>query len=423
MPVTLSNVTNALQKVLLPYVQDNFPKSTILLDQMKRNTNTTFLNNTFYAPIRSTRHGGVVNLTNDGSTLVSSKASLTQASVNTKIVTGTFDITKLTIEATKTTKGAVENMLTFQAKTLASDFARSVNRQFFSDGVGVVGMVAGSTSATAITVKTPDSTLDDTSSLDWYGAVNGDINAVKYISPGNIIAIGSPQTTIGTVQAVSAAAGTGAGTVTMTGGGASAAGSAIYLIDGGGANGGTVEIQGIRNALSSSTGATTYAGVARNAAIVWAPQFGSVAESLTMNRIENSYLSAREYGQVGDKYAIFVNKTLYNKYADLLTAMRRTIDTTELISGWTGLEFAAGAGKVGVFLDYDVPDGEVEIIDFDTWTIAQVNDLQWLEDPSSGTGNLFRTVNTISYQAAMVWFANLICVAPAANGRETQKTK
>ena len=121
-----------------------------------------------------------------------------------------------------------------------------------------------------------------------------------------------------------------------------------------------------------------------------------------------------------DQYAIFVNVTLYQKYGDLLTAMRRSVNTAELLGGWTGLEFAAGAGRVGVFLDYDVPDGEVIILDMDTWTMCQVSDLDWLEEPNAGA--LIRLNNTIKYQATIAWFANVMCLAPAANAKETRKT-
>ena len=84
---------------------------------------------------------------------------------------------------------------------------------------------------------------------------------------------------------------------------------------------------------------------------------------------------------------------------------------------WTW--FAAGAGRVGVFLDYDdVPDGEVLVVNLDSWTVAQVSEMGWMEDPN---GSLVRRRDAITYQATMVWFTNLICVAPGANGRLTQK--
>jgi hypothetical protein len=190
-------------------------------------------------------------------------------------------------------------------------------------------------------------------------------------------------------------------------------------MDGSGEGAGTSEFVGVRAALSSSTGTATYASLARNNT-GWTPQFGSASEALTLSRMEDSYLGAREYAQTGDTYVILVNKTLYKKYGDILTSMRRTVNKTELVGGYTGLEFAAGAGRVGVFLDYDVPDGEMLIINMDSWTMCQVSDLDWLEDPNGG--GLLRLQNTITYQATMVYFANVMCLCPAANGRETRKS-
>ena len=414
MAITLSDVSNALQKVIMPFIQDNLPKQTILMDQLKRNQGTTFMNDNFYAPIRTSRHGGVVNLANDGSTLLSGKSGIGQASIGVKIVTGTFDISKLAIDATKTTKGAVENQLTFQARSLATDFARSINRQYYSDGYGIVAEAVGSVGAGTFTVKAPTASVDDgRSTAVFYGSINGDIQPTKYLAPGQIIGIGTAGASIGTISTITPT--DGGGTIVLTGVQEANANDAIYIVDGAAAGAGTSEIQGIRAALGQTSG--TYAGVARSTT-GWAPQLDTTAETLTLSSIEKVYLSAKEYSQMGDRYAIFMNKTLYKKYGDLLTALRRQVNETELLGGWTGLEFAAGAGKVGVFLDYDVPDGEVLVINLDTFTVCQVSDMDWMEDPS---GALIRRVDKITYQATMVWFTNLLCLCPAANGRLAQK--
>jgi hypothetical protein len=413
MAVLLTNVSNALEKVILPYIQDNFNKQTILLDQVKRNKGVTFMNDYFYAPIRSSRHGGVTNLANDGNSLVSGKSSIGQAYVGVKILTGTFDISKLVLDATKTAKGAVENQLTFQATTLASDFAKGVNRQLYGDGIGAISQVSA-TGTTTVVMTYPDANLNDGRAQDNYGSVNGDIGPTDYIFPDMILGMGSAGSSLGTVSSV----GTN-GTVTFTGAAAGTANDPVYIMDGSGAGAGTSEITGIGAALSSSTGTSTYANLARNTT-GWTPQVGTTAEALTLSAMEKVYLAARKYSQMGDQYAIFCNQTLYKKYGDILTSLRRTVNETDLLGGWSGLEFAAGAGKVGVFLDYDVPDGEVLILDLDTFTMCQVSDMGWMEDPKSGT--LQRRRDTLTYQATMAWFMNLLCLAPAANGRLTQKT-
>ena len=419
--VTLSTYANALHNVLLPYIRDNFPKEKVFFDNLKRSSGMSPINNTFYAPLRTSRNAGVVNLSNDGATTLSSNATLGQASVGVKILTGQFDISKLAIDATKSNELAVENALVSQARFLTTDFGRAVNRQSYGDGSGIVAQVAGSISGTEFSVNLPNASLDDGASIDNYGSVNGDIGPTKYLFAGGIIGVGTAAAAVATISSVAAIAGGTSGTVYTTGAAANAANDAIFLLDGGGAGAGTMEFQGARRALSSTTGTTQYAGVARST-VGWAPQFGSVSEALTLSRIEQSYLSAREFGQSGDQYIILMNKTLYKKYGDLLTSLRRTVNETDLIGGYTGLEFAAGGGRVGVFLDYDVPDGEVLIIDLDSWRVCQVGDLGWMDDGAPGQNTMLRLSNKIQWQATMVWFANFICLAPGANGRETQKT-
>lgn len=414
MAILISNVENALQKVIMPFIQDNFNKQTILLDQVKRG-GYSFLNNNFYAPIRTSRHGGVTNLANDGSTLVSGSASIGQASVGVKILTGTFDISKLTMDATETKKGAVENQLTFQATSLASDFAKDVNRQMFADGIGILSQVAGSVGEGTASLLLPNSSLDDGRSIDNYGTVNGDISPVEYLFPGMVLGIGTAAADLGTVTSVTGTS------VVMTGAPAIVANDSVYRVDGSGVGAGTSEITGIRAALSSSTGTSLYAGVARSTQ-GWTPQIGTTAQALTLSAMEDVYLAAKKYAQTGDRYAIFVNKTLYKKYGDILTSMRRTVNETKLLGGWTGLEFAAGAGQVGVFLDYDTPDGEVLVINLDTFRICQVSEMGWLPGDNPNSGVLQRRRDAITYQAVMAWFVNMICLAPAANGRLTQKT-
>lgn len=413
MAVSLSDVSGALKTIIMPYVKDNFPKKTILLDQMKRDVDTEVINNSIYAPVRTSRHGGVANLANGGSKLVSGGATIGSANVGIKILTGTFDIQKLTIDATSSTKQSVAKALSFQATTLAGDFARNVNRQLYGDGFGVVSEVAGSTSGTAFTIQQVSASVDDGRVLNTYGSVNGDIQAGKYLTPGQIIGVGTAAAGTTSIASVSGT------TVTTNSAVASNANDAIYILDGDSAGAGTSEVTGIRAALSSTTGTSTYAGLARST-IGWTPQFDATEEALTLTRMENLYIAAREYGEMDDKYAIFVNKTLYRKYGDILTSLRRSVNTTDLLGGWTGLEFAAGAGRVGVFLDYDVPDGEVLILDMDTWIMAQVSDLNWAENPDSGS--LLRRADYLTYQATMVWFMNILCNAPGANARGVRKT-
>jgi len=421
----IADIVATLKEVLLPYVQDNFPKKTILLDQMKRDSDTLVMNDEFLAPVYTTRHGGVANLANDGGTVVSSGGRDTsRATVSVEIVTGALNISKLAIDASKSNALAVQNSLQAQTETLTKDFARHVNRQLYGGGDGVVSKVrttGGSVGTGTIAVEaiaTSEAgygTIDDGRAVDYYGTINGDISPTKYFAVDQVIGVGTAAAAVGTITGVTGTAiVSGAPTAIVT-----AADDAVYILDGGGAGAGTSEILGIRAALSSSTGTSTYAGLARNT-VGWTPSFGSASAALTLARLETMDGDVQEYADGQDKYIILVNKTLYRKYGDLLTAMRRTVNQADLLGGWKGLEFAAGGNVVGVFRDYDVPDGEVLLINLDTWKITQVSDTSWMEDPSGG--GLLRLQNTLQYQAVMHWFVNALCLAPAANAKETRKS-
>ncbi len=409
------DLSATLQTIIAPFVRDNLPAETIFLDKMKRNAGMEFMNNKFFQTFRTGRHSGVANLANDDNTTVTGKSTTTQANVDVKLLTGVFDISQLAIDVSRSKKGAVRNELVSQASDLTTDFARTINRQFYSDGFGVVAQVrvtGGSVSGTQAALELVESTVDDGRINDVYGTVNGDIDPLKYLEAGMHVGVGTAGAIHGTIAAVTGTSIQFTGTLSL------AANDAIYIVDADGEGAGTAEFQGARVALDSRTGTSTYAGVARNVK-AWTPQFGSVSENLTLKRIEDKYIAAQEFAKNSDMFLIFVNKTLYTKYGDLLTAMRREVNKLDLGGGWEGLSFHAGRGPVAVVLDYDVPDGEVVGINMDTWTIAQVRDIGWLNDHSETT--LLPIANKITYQATMVWFANLFCTKPAGNFRLTQK--
>ncbi len=414
----LSDYNAALLEVVQPYIQDNVPKQAKLMQVIKTNDGVKYMNDEFIVPIRSNRHTGVANLNSANNKLRTGAAPTTRGTVSPKLLTATFDINDVVKKASANDKGAVESAMTFQMRAIKNDFVKSANRQFASDGVGVVAQVAGSVGAGTLTVKYPDSSLDDGRSIDWYGTINGDIKPTKYLSvgtPGMAIGIGTAVADVGTITSISYTRGNSTGTVVVTGSPAIVANDAVYIVDGD-EEGSNNEIQGYAAALSSGT--ASYAGLSRDLDI-WSPQImgedGNAA--LTIADMDSVYMDAVEYAEEGDRYAWFMNKSLYTKYGNLLTALRRTVNKTELVSGWSGLEYEAGQGKVGVFLDYEVRDGEAVLLNLDTWTVCQVADMSFVED------GLLRRSDYITFQKVFSWYTNLFCKCPAANGRLLRRTK
>lgn len=413
----IADYTAAFEKVIQPYIQDNVPSQTKLLKVLKKNDSVEFFNDAFYFPVRSNRHGGVTNLANPKAKLVTGSAPTTQGTVTPKYLTATFDLTDVVMKASQGREGAVESAMEFQMRTLTTDFAKSVNRQYFSDGVGLIAQ-AGSVGAGTLSVTYPGGTAPDDTRGDiagWFGPINYDIKPTKYFTAGQIIGVGTAGADLGTITSVSG--GSAVGTLVVTGDPAIVALDSVYIMDGDGNAAGTSEIQGIRAALSVGT-ATTYAGISTSLDI-WSPQYmgTSANAALTIADMDTIYQSAYEYASEGDRYAWFMNKTLYNKYGQLLTALRRTVNKTELVSGWSGLAYEAGMGEVGVFQDYDCPDGEAILLNLDTWTVCQVADMGFVQD------NMLRRSDYISFQKVFSWYTNLACRCPAANGRMLRRTK
>jgi hypothetical protein len=421
----IADFTQALREVVQPYIQDNVPSQTKLLKVLKKNDNTEIFNNNFYVAIRSTRHGGISNLPNDKAQLSTGNAGLVRGTASPKILTATFDISDMLVKASKNDKLAVESAMQFQMETLTSDFSKQVNRQYYSDGVGALAMVSessGSVGNGTVQIQYPNANLTtEGRAAPYYGTAAGGINADlkphKYFAPGNYVGFGSAGTAQGTIAANGVTGGSTLGTLVLTGVTPFPASSPIYLLDKDLNAAGTSEIQGFRAALSEGT--ANYIGLTRSLDVM-SPQFMGTAQNqaLTINNMEMLYVTAYEYAKEGDRYAWFCNKSLYTKFGDMLTALRKQVNQTELISGWTGLEFSIGVGaKIPVILDLDAPDGEMFLINLDTWTVLQIADMSFIDNDA------VRVPNYITSQKVFSWYTNLICRAPAANGRMVRQTR
>ena len=140
-------------------------------------------------------------------------------------------------------------------------------------------------------------------------------------------------------------------------------------------------------------------------------------QSLSIPNMEALYYAAYEYATPGDRYVWFCNKSLYTRFGDLLTSLRKTVNKTELVSGWSGFAFQAGMDEVPVMLDYDCPDGEMVLVNLDTWTVCELAPMGFVQD------EMLRRADYITFQKVFSWYTNLACRAPAANGRMVRQTR
>lgn len=423
----IADFSAGFEKIIQPYIQDNVPEQTKLLKVLKTNDNVEEFNNAFFVTIRSGRHGGVQTLANDKSKLNTGGAPLSQGSINPALLAGVFDISDLVIKASRSRHQALQSDLQFQAQALVRDFSKQANRQYFSDGAGVIAMVSetgGSVGVGTVQIQYPDANMTtEGRAAPYYGTTAGGINGdvlpwFQYFAPGNIVGFGSAGTAIGTISAggTAVSGGTQFGTLVLTGATPFPGSAPIYILDGDGDAAGTSEIQGFRSALSEGT--NNYMGLPR-ATLTWQPQIMGTAgnQSLSIPNMERLYYQAFQYANPSDRYIWFCNQSLYTRFGDLLTALRKTVNETELVSGWSGYSFQAGQGKVIVAMDYDCPDGEMVLINLDTWTVCEIAPMGFIQD------ELLRRADYTTFQKVFSWYTNLACRAPAANGRMVRQTR
>lgn len=386
----LTNISNVLQKVIAPAIQEVLPKETIWYDMLKVNSGVTAMaNNTFYLTVRSGRHSGIAAIA-EGATLPSGKPAFSQANVSAKWLFGTFDITDQVIESAKNSTGSLVNYLMDQTKSLKLDFARELNRMFWGDGTGYLAKVASGDAGSGTTLT-----------LDPILSVNTDIAATKYLAAGMKIYVNGDTDTIASVDSATQ--------VTLTTGFVRAAGEYVQHADGDGAV--AQEPMGV-DGLVVTTG--TVQSIATNTAWWSAAQVETASEALSEVKMIAAYLKAKEYG---DPKFVFFNQSLWKKYGTLLTSLKKTVDLKEILSGgWKGLDFMGG--NASVVLDYDTPDGKTFFIDPDSLTIAQLTPISFID---RGEGVL-RRVDYAAWQGVLRWYGNLLVKNMKANAKLTTKT-
>lgn len=391
MAYTITDISNILKKVIAPRVQELLPSETIALNKIQVNSGVTpFGNNEFYVSLRTGRHSGVATLP-EGAKLASGKAKWSQARVQAKYTFGTFNLSDQSIAASRSNKGAIVSLLSENERALREDLSRHLNRQMLGAGNKVVATAngAGTASTTLVVDHAPGT------------GVTEDRAGTKYLAEGMYISIGGGTAVqIASVdsdtQVTLAAADTWLDNETVV----------IASPDGTASD----EMDGFQAAITN-TG--TFQNIARSGNPWWQSAPEATNEVLTVESVVKQVLKAQEFGKVD---VGLTNLSLFNKFGELLTSMKRTSTPKEVLSGgWLGLEILPG---VGLVLEFDVPGGEIQLWDFDSFTIGRLEELNWLD---VGGGNVLRINDYAEWQGSLKHYGNLACKNVRANRRLTLK--
>lgn len=386
--LTISDISAVLKKVIIPTIQSQLPKESVLFDKIKKNVGVQVANNVIYVSARTAKHTGIYTVA-EGTEPRSGKAGYAQPYTEMKYAFGTLELTDQAIEAAqKADVKAIASILTTEIQALKDDFKLDLNRQFHGAGTGILCMTTGTGAAgTLVTVDTNPNGGDPT----------------EYVEVGMVLSfqtMGTATVVAKTATTIQIAANTWVNNEIITkADAAECMGLAGIIDDGDNAS----IIQHITRASSPYANAFTY----------------DTGTTLTEANMIQTYLKTIRYG--GAK-VIFMGPTMFAKYGTLLTALKKSSDLKEVLSGgWKGLDFMGG--NVGVILDFDTWDGYVQMVDFDALTIAEMSQpFAWLEADAHG-GILKRSSsNRTIWEGTLKYYLNLVALKFKSMARMSGQT-
>jgi hypothetical protein len=390
MALQISGIASVLKKVIIPTIQDQLPKQSVLFDKIKKNSGVTMANNQIYISARTGRHSGIYSVA-EGTQPGVGSSTFSNPYTSVKYSFGTLEISDQALEAAKDNAKAIASILSSEIKALTSDFRKDINRQWFGDGTGQLCLANGTgANVTTLTVDSP---------------------GTRYLCPGMQIEIGtSGATTISTVDSATQ--------VTLLTAATWANNDKVTKLN-------DDEMMGLKGLVDDGDYVATCQAIVRSSNAWAKSQVEDTAATLTEAHMIDLYLKCLEYGKPS---VVFAGPHGFSKYGQLLTSMKRTADLKEVLSGgWKGLEFMGG--DAGVMLDYDVPEVASSefmlfMVDFDTFTIAEMTEPFKFMEAEAGGGILRRSSsNRTVWEATLKYYANLVCKNFQANGRLDKKQK
>lgn len=387
----LSNISNLLEKVIAPAIESQLFEENFLTDWLRKNSGVQKLdNNEFYITVIKSRNPSIGFIADTTTNLDTQTADITsQVKVSSKYGFGTLRFDDRAIEAAKSDKGAIKELVSTYSEQLKNDLAKDVNRQFFLYGNGRLCLANGAgTDTTTVTVDTP---------------------GTEYLDAGMNIIIGSGSA----VRITSVDSDT---QITIAAARSWSDNAVITRADADGVA--ASEMMGLGGIVDDGGRVATLQTIARSTNPWWKAYLDTTAEALAVADMQTAYHKALKYAGKKGEFAIITGQTLYEKYGTLLTATQTRVNTDyEFSGGWKGLSFMGG--KAGVYLDFDCPEGEMYFIDRNSLTTVQLTPVGWMPGTN---GVLTKVAGSTLWEAVLRFYGNLAVKKVRSNAALRAKT-
>jgi hypothetical protein len=381
----LTTANAILKDEYMPRVREQLEKATVLLDKVGRDSESV-VGKQYQINLHTGRNQGI-GARNELETLPTAGAQKHQNLTGyVKYLYGAIALSRQTIEASKSNKGAFVSALENEIKGLEEDFIKDVNRQLYRGKNGLSTVTAIVSASTTVNVDTTKH-LEVGMSVDIVKNADG---TIPYANATIANIVSDTQITLGSA-------------VTL------AVGDRLYRPGTWDATANaSKEIYGLAQ-LVSATG--TVGNINRATAgnqFFKAKEFfnGGTGRALSINLMEQAWDEASKLGKAPS--LIITNPKGRRAYADLLTSQRRYVNTAELDGGWKGLDFNGSA----LVSDWDAPFlyYMLALDNFKFYEMAPAGFIPVVYN--GGDGYLEKVSGKDAYSADFGWYVEFLCDTP-----------
>lgn len=394
--LNLTAIAPILNKIILPEIQTYFGKTSVFLNQIKKNVGTTIANNYVYIAARNGYHSGFYT-TAEGTQPRVGRGSYIQPYAALKFAFLTFSFTDQALSlAAAQGKQAINAAFATELETGSFTARKHMNRIFHGAATGKLCLANGAQGGGGGTALTVDGCPSEVASGGKH---------TKYLAPGQFISLAGG--TAVEISSVDSATGVTLATATTW------ADNAVITLAS------ADEPMGLAGHIDDGDNVSTYQSLARASYPNLVSQVEDTAEALTEEKMIDVYTAAKEYGD-GPSVCL-MGKTMWTKYGKLLLSMKRTTELKPVLGGgWKGLEFMDG---VPVILDFDTWEGYVQMPNMNHFTIAEASDMfEWLKAYENG-GVLRRSPdNRANWEGTQKWYLQLMGLQVNDMARLSAKT-
>lgn len=393
---TLATADAILKDVYRGPIIEQLNYKTYMLDMIERDSDhVDYTGRRAIVPVESAGNESPSS-TSDGGTLVDPQIDLEQdAILLIRYHDGGLELSDALVrQATGNNAGAFVSKIDRSSKKLSLAMRKNLNRQVFGDGTGLIATLTSSPAAATTFTVNSTQYLRVNQVIDVLNISTGAAGATAVVITG----INKTTLTITVGTAI---------TATTTTFGVYKTGARLQEMDG--LRNITATGRTLHNINSATPGNEFFNGAQRDATTSIAGEgiFEQLADDVGQN------------GE-GDVEVFLTTRGVRRRLADTYQSTKRFNDAraVEIHGGYT----AIFVNEIPVIIDDDVPKGWAFALRKDAFLWMQLAEPDWLTDPKSGLAWHLAMGSTLgkrrlAWQAWMIWYAALACVAPNRTGR------